>query len=912
MRFILAAIAMAASLTMFLVGFLQISEARAHDHVTVAGQSVSGAPVVVIPSETLTSRSGSQTVEISAAGPVTAVVGRQGDVAGWIGSASHERAELGEEGALVFTAVAGEEATVPSPAGSDLWFQEYAEDGRMKIEPSLPPGFAIMIVGDGAAAALETVSITWPLDGRAPWSGPLLIGGAFFLLLALALLLWQLLRMRRDRKPRRRAAPVAPAGDAEASRPVTGTTPSPAPLAAEESASAFTLDPVTGLVRTPAPPGAEEAGTDWEEPVAAPGDAGSGVAPEPPPTEAMAIGVGTGGPAGAGDAAFDADGPFPPSAPERAELPGAGEPSEPSGGRGRQLAHEQPIVQGSGFEAPALDDGAPEAPASEEPEGFPPTAAFAPERLEDAPAAGPPGAPPLPPPVDGAATSSFQVPSGSSFAVAGEPISEPEEPTPFVPPRGSAFSDPAADVSAPEGSGSARALPEAEGHGPLGERDPLGGGLDEPDGRGAAPGEERHDQDEHDEHRGRDDEGPRHGGGLGDGGRGRGAGQAAAQESSKWKRPRGRDRSNAPKRAFRIARTLRLVPLLLAGGLALSGCSANFWPEAVGGAAENPTATPTSSIDEALIAEGAPYPALSVEQLSRIIGDARAVAEKADAAKDAESLKARFTQSAWAERDAYYRLQKADAAQSGPPGFPSGQIVYTVPQATFEWPRTVFTVVEPGKPDAPSYGVMLLQKNARDAYKVASLVPLQNVQMPQAAPVEIGSQGLSEVASQLVLPPEEIVPSYGDLVENGEASAANTLFSPENDSLREQIGPAYREGKLGEIDQAASKITFQIRAAQNAPPLGVATLDGGAIVAVTMEEVETLAATSSIATLSASGKTALLAGTGSSPYGFERIYSDQLLFYVPSAEAGGQIRFLGSSQQMVSGRQLDASEVSLA
>ena len=140
MRFILAAIAMAASLAMFLAGFLQISEARAHDHVTIAGQSVSGAPVVVIPSETLTSRSGNQTVEISAPGPVTAVVGRQGDVAGWIGAATHERAELGEEGTLLFTAVAGEEATVPNPSGSDLWFQEYAEDGRMRIEPKLPPG----------------------------------------------------------------------------------------------------------------------------------------------------------------------------------------------------------------------------------------------------------------------------------------------------------------------------------------------------------------------------------------------------------------------------------------------------------------------------------------------------------------------------------------------------------------------------------------------------------------------------------------------------------------------------------------------------------------------------------------------------------------------------------------------------
>lgn len=883
MRFILAALSMAVSLTMLVVGFLQIAEARARDHVTLAGEASSGAPIVVIPSETLTDRSGAQTIEIEGDGPITAVVGRQADVAGWIGSATHDRAEPGDQqGQLRFTSVPGQEASVPSPSGSDLWYREdSAENGRLRIEPGLPPGFAIMIVGDGSSAPLSTLSITWPLDGRAPWAGPLLIGGAFFLLLALALLLWQLLRMRRDRQPRRKAAEAsAPLAAAEASE-VPGAA---RPAGESESAAAFTLDPETGLVQTAA--GGRPGGSRGPDGQAVPGAAGD------PPHEAAY-------PASGADPAAQA---WTPGAPA-GEAPGG---EAPAGGfaAGGVAAPPEPGPVPAYEPATAampLPDATSAPMATQLPQGddahaMPP---LSPQYGSAEPGASAAGYGVVPDAADGASSDApaaaagqqpgFRVPDGSSFAVAGEPADAPHEPAGFLPPEDSAF------VSAHD-----------------------------PGNPAAGEGSERAGDDEHDdERRGRHDGGP--GDGLGSSGPSSGG---AAAGDGVWKRPRGRDRSNAPKRAFRIAqrlqarpftgrgafrfaRTARLLPALLVSGLALSGCSANFWPESIGGAGAVPTATPTSTIDEALMAEGAPYPALSQQQLLRIIDDVRSVTSEADAARDAEALKARYTHSAWAERNAYYALQGADQGQPAPPAFPAGKVVYTIPQATAQWPRTVFTVIESDQPETPSYAVMLFQETARDAYKIASLVPLVNVQMPQAAPVEIGSAGLDEVASGLALAPDQLVTSYGDIIMNGDASAASAKFSPENDWLREQIGQAYRDKRTGEIDQAASKITFANRPAANVPPIGVSTLDGGAIVAVTMEEVETLAATSSIATLSASGKTALLAGTSSSPYGFERVYSDQLLFYVPPAEAGGQIRFLGSSQQMVSGRQLDASEVNL-
>ena len=104
------------------------------------------------------------------------------------------------------------------------------------------------------------------------------------------------------------------------------------------------------------------------------------------------------------------------------------------------------------------------------------------------------------------------------------------------------------------------------------------------------------------------------------------------------------------------------------------------------------------------------------------------------------------------------------------------------------------------------------------------------------------------------------------------------------------------------------KLDFGVRPGQQAP-IGAATLDEGAIVAVTLEETERLSAKTELASISVNGSTAALAGTAQSRSGFDKVYTDQLLFYVPPASSDGQVRLIGYSQTLTSARQLDPSEV---
>jgi hypothetical protein len=102
----------------------------------------------------------------------------------------------------------GSEDTVPNPAGSDLWYQEY--DGAGQFTVRLPADVSVIIVGDGTAAAPSDVSVTWPRDTATPSVGPLLVAGGVFLVGGIVLLVWAFVHQRRGRGPRRRSGGSRP------------------------------------------------------------------------------------------------------------------------------------------------------------------------------------------------------------------------------------------------------------------------------------------------------------------------------------------------------------------------------------------------------------------------------------------------------------------------------------------------------------------------------------------------------------------------------------------------------------------------------------------------------------------------------------------------------------------------------
>ena len=384
------------------------------------------------------------------------------------------------------------------------------------------------------------------------------------------------------------------------------------------------------------------------------------------------------------------------------------------------------------------------------------------------------------------------------------------------------------------------------------------------------------------------------------------AAPSSDDDESKWKRPRGRNRSQAPKRVFFVA------PALLVGALTLAGCAPQYWPQSWTGTEIAPTGTPTSEADAAIIDEGAHYPVLSVERADKIIADAGARAKEADKNRDAKLLEPRFTGDALAERKALYKAQSADGELPGPVPFPTGKVAYLIPDATQEWPRTAFAVVNAtsdGSADAVPFGAMLVQQSPREGYRITSLVQFEpGVQLPDAAPVEIGATPLPELADGLAQNPDKIAAAYADIIAKGDKSEHAKNFTAEHDALRKQVNDDYRKSERDGLDAEVAKLDFSY-AATDSEPVGVTALDGGAIVAVSIHETETLSAVNDRSRISVAGRTAALAGTDTSEFGFERVYTDQVLFYIPPKATGGKVSFLGTSQAMTSARQLTKDEV---
>ena len=80
----------------------------------------------------------------------------------------------------------------------------------------------------------------------------------------------------------------------------------------------------------------------------------------------------------------------------------------------------------------------------------------------------------------------------------------------------------------------------------------------------------------------------------------------------------------------------------------------------------------------------------------------------------------------------------------------------------------------------------------------------------------------------------------------------------------------------------------------------MATIGGGAIVAIQITESEAITPVEVGAAVNAPSDVAALLGKSLSTKGITANYSDQLLFYLPPASTGGKIVLLGYTQGLIS------------
>lgn len=209
MRFVIAIVMFITAAVMITVGIAQRTVLAPPDAVTHSVEVTGGAPITIIDGETLNSIDGRQTIELSGSGTIVAAYGRTVDITAWVGDARHAVVSFdGETGELVSTVVDGEDAELPDPFGSDLWLDDYRDEGSMRLAVTVPPDVSFVIASDGIGPAPTDVQLSWPLDDSNPISGWLIVLGGVVLVIGLIVLLWSIHHMRSTRGPRRKMPKV--------------------------------------------------------------------------------------------------------------------------------------------------------------------------------------------------------------------------------------------------------------------------------------------------------------------------------------------------------------------------------------------------------------------------------------------------------------------------------------------------------------------------------------------------------------------------------------------------------------------------------------------------------------------------------------------------------------------------------
>ncbi len=359
--------------------------------------------------------------------------------------------------------------------------------------------------------------------------------------------------------------------------------------------------------------------------------------------------------------------------------------------------------------------------------------------------------------------------------------------------------------------------------------------------------------------------------------------------------------SGAPsRRALRGGtRGFVVIPSIAIAGLLFTGCTAESWPQL----AASVTPSPSASV---IAADEQDAPAVTETQAKRILAKVAQTVSEADVAADGELAASRLAGAVLDERKANYLIRSKVGDHPALPAIPTEPLQIVLPQAYDLWPRTIMTVVgEEGETTVAPTVAVLTQQDAWSEYKLTYLASLAaSAEFPGGvAPATIGAALVPPDSPFLILEPQELAAAYADVLNNGENSTYASLFEEEGDQFRVKVAED-RRTRLDQFNQTGAEtgsLTFS-SAAGAYPAIGLATLESGAIVAVSLTETDTVKPTNSDAVIKLDGNPTVeaLAGTSSSASGFQTNFSDQLFFYVPNQADGGQIRLLGYASNILS------------
>lgn len=345
-------------------------------------------------------------------------------------------------------------------------------------------------------------------------------------------------------------------------------------------------------------------------------------------------------------------------------------------------------------------------------------------------------------------------------------------------------------------------------------------------------------------------------------------------------------------------RSLIAVPVLAFSAMLATGCSPDAWPRLM------PTETP-SPTPSVVVPQDQGSPVVTQAQAERIISRISTDVATADENRDPDAAAARLGGTALATRTTNYTLRGAIADQAALPPVPSGDLVVILPEANDDWPRTFFAVAAGGSDggtDKPDVIMSVTQQDPWSPYKLTTLADLSSDAKLNLAPDYVGAIPIPEDSPFLAIAPKDLAAAYADVVTNGSGSAFASQFDEDDDAFQTQLA-ASRSSRLETFNQTGAQtgaMTFSAQAG-TVPPVALATLDSGAIVAVTVDDLETVTPTNTDAVIKVDQYPVVqtLAGVAQSATGFTTTYANQLFFFVPSQSSKERIQLLGYSSNVL-------------
>lgn len=359
-------------------------------------------------------------------------------------------------------------------------------------------------------------------------------------------------------------------------------------------------------------------------------------------------------------------------------------------------------------------------------------------------------------------------------------------------------------------------------------------------------------------------------------------------------------RSNSRRRA---ANRALLAGIGLTAALAVSGCSANYWPDLAPAPAVTAEGEPTESNGLA------PVP-VSEAQTQRIVDRVAEAAAAGDETLSAEAIESRFKGDALAQRVANYKIRSEVPEYGSVPAKITNEMLgYRLVQSTEGWPRTLFVTVaseagtdaEGKATDAPSLALVLTQRIPQADFRVSRVIALQGgLEMPKAAPAEEGTALLSDDIESLVLKPADVGAAYAAILQGGAEVEEAKPFDLTNDPLLENYGKAWvtQSKEKSEADDKTQEYSVAVAQGQE-PIVSFSTGAGGALIATTVMESQVVDSAGGRYKPQAEGAVSALSGLSGQQDKIVREVAHQLLFFVPNKEDGSKIQLLGVTSELV-------------